>query len=83
MATMIRNCLGSWKCGKSRAFTTFPQALFFLLKRKYTKKFTMQGGEDDAKRAKSPLNPVLKHYGSTNLTIIFVKRGGSKWLLFF
>jgi hypothetical protein len=39
---------GSWKCGKGRAFPTFPQAFFFFLDEKIPKKITMKRGERGA-----------------------------------
>jgi hypothetical protein len=69
MVTAKNACVGSWECGKSRAFPTFPQPLLFLFENNNPNKINTKGGEDGVKRAKLPLNPVLKPYGSTNLTI--------------
>ena len=69
MVTMIRCCLGSWKCGKGRAFTTFPQTLLFLFENKNPNKITTKGGEESAERPKSPRTPVLKHIASKLLTL--------------
>ncbi len=43
MATVMNACVGSWECGKSRAFTTFPHPLFLFFWREFPEKFTIQG----------------------------------------
>jgi len=63
------------KCGKSRAFPTFPQPLLFLFENNNPNKITTRGGEDGAKRAKSSRKPVPKPYLTTNLTILEIGKG--------
>jgi hypothetical protein len=76
MTTVMNACVASWECGKSRDFPTFPKPLLFLFENKNSNKITTKGGEDGAKRVKFPLNPILKPYSSTNLTIRATQMGG-------
>ena len=76
---VIRNeRLGSWKCGKGRTFTTFPQALFFFMSVRFTNKIIMQGGEDGPKPGQTPLEPLLMGKYSKLLTIPGRLKGGLK-----
>ncbi len=69
MVTMMNACVGSWKCGKGSAFTTFPQPLFLFFEHKFPEKFTMKGGENDVKRANPLHTLVMKGISSKLLTL--------------
>jgi hypothetical protein len=56
MVTVMNACVGSWKCGKSRAFPTFPQPLFLFFEREFPEKFTMKGREGGA----SAFHPLVE-----------------------
>ncbi|MFW9875371.1 MAG: hypothetical protein ACFFG0_19875 [Candidatus Thorarchaeota archaeon] len=43
MMTVMNACIGSWKCGKSRDFATFPHHLL-LFENKNPKKLPKRGG---------------------------------------
>ncbi len=62
-------CIGLWKCGKSRAFPTFPQPLFFLFLNSFPKKITIKRGEGNKKAAKEEKIPVLGLYPNKLLTL--------------
>jgi hypothetical protein len=67
MATVTNACIGSWECGKSRAFPTFPQPLFF--RGEFPEKFTIQGEEGGASAPHPLVKALCKRRVSTNLTI--------------
>ena len=67
---------GSWKCGKGRAFTTFPQAFFFFLDEKIPKKITMKKREGGASASHPPVELLLKHLAYKFLTLQNNKLGG-------
>jgi hypothetical protein len=69
MATAMNACVGSWKCGKSRAFPTFPQPLLFLFKNKNTNKITIQGGEGGASASHPPVKALFKRLIRIYLTL--------------
>jgi hypothetical protein len=54
-------CVGSWKCGKSRAFPN---------------KITTRGGEGGASAPHPPVEALFKRLISTNLTLPLKKLGG-------
>ena len=53
-------CVGSWECGKSRAFLTFPQPLFLFLGREFPEKFTIQGRKGGASASLPPVKALFK-----------------------
>jgi hypothetical protein len=53
-------CVGSWKCGKSRAFSTFTQPLFLFFECEFQEKFTMKGGEGGAIASHPPEEALFK-----------------------
>ncbi len=67
---------GSWKCGKGRAFTTFPQALLFLFENKNPNKITTKRGEGGTSAPHPPAEPFLKHLTNRFLTVPRKIRGG-------
>lgn len=48
MIAYVSRKLGSWKCGKGRTFPTFPQALYFFIKTKFTNKVIIKGGGEQS-----------------------------------
>ena len=78
MVTAMNACIGSWKCGKSRAFPTFPQPLLLFFWGEFPEKFTIQGGEGSASAPHPPVESLLKILHSRNLTLPDSTQGGSK-----
>jgi hypothetical protein len=78
MVTAMNACVGSWKCGKSRAFPTFPQPLFLFFEREFPDKFTTKGGEGGASAPHPPAEPLLKHLTHRFLTVPKRRGGGEK-----
>jgi hypothetical protein len=72
MVTAMNACVGSWKCGKSRAFPTFPQPLLLLFENKNPNKITTRGGEGGASDPHLPVEALFKRLVSTNLTLPFI-----------
>jgi hypothetical protein len=66
---------GSWKCGKGRTFTTFPQALLFFICVLFTNKIIMQGGENKPNPFNPFQKPLLMQIYSKLLTILFYWTG--------
>lgn len=62
-------CIGLWKCGKSRAFTTFPQPLLLLFENKNPKKITQKEGEGGASAPYPPVEALFKRFISIYLTL--------------
>jgi len=60
MVTVMNACVGSWKCGKSRAFTTFPQPLLLFVGDEFPEKFPIQGGKETQAPPSPPLEAILK-----------------------
>ena len=68
--------VGSWKCGKSRAFPTFPQPLFLFFWREFPEKFTIQGGEGGASASHPRVETLFKRLVHLNLTLPKNIKGG-------
>ena len=64
-------CLGSWKCGKSRAFPTFPQPLLLFFEYEFPEKFTIGRGEGSASALHPPVKVLSKRLYTRNLTLPF------------
>jgi hypothetical protein len=62
-------CVGSWKCGKSRAFPTFPQPLFLFFWCEFPEKFTIQRGEGGASASHPRVETLFKRLIHLNLTL--------------
>jgi len=71
-------CAGSWKCGKSRAFPTFPQPLFLFFWREFPEKFTIQRGEGCAGGSHPRVETPFKRLVHLNLTLPKHYTGGRK-----
>ena len=75
MATVMNACLGSWECGKSRAFPTFPQPLLLFFEYEFPEKFTIGRGEGSASAPHPPVKALSKRLYTRNLTLHKITRG--------
>ena len=67
---------GSWKCGKVRAFPTFPQTFFLLFLNRIPKKITIRRGEGGASASHLPVEPLFKRLLFRNFLTLRIKNLG-------
>lgn len=72
----IKRGFGYWEYGESPAFSTFPQALFFLFKENMPNKITSKGGEGGTSASHSPAELLLKRPAHRFLTVQSFMNGG-------
>jgi hypothetical protein len=68
MVSVMNACVRSWECGKSSAFSTFPQPLLLFFECEFLEKFTM-GGEGGANASYLPAEALFKRLIRNFLTL--------------